>query len=247
MVSRCRKKAMAGAKEPFDVDVIPGLKARLYPSGNRCEKRAFAGVQVWDKIERETLKTAIETHPSGEFIFLDVGANVGLYSLFVNTYARAAQKNVRILAVEPGLETCSRLETNIRANDAPIEIIRAAISDTPGTGYLGGGDTNRGEAKLQGTAQDGEQVVIDTLARICRTHGLTHVNAMKLDIEGHDLKALTGFFDDAPHRLHPNILILETGREADSPLIELCRRHGYIVTDRPGINSILKKETHVQT
>lgn len=251
MISRCRKKALSGGSEPFDVEVIPGLNARLYPSANRCEKRAFAGVQVWDGVERKALKTAIETNTDEDFVFLDVGANVGLYSLFVNAYAKAANINTRIIAVEPGMETCARLEANIHANDAPVQIIRAAISDVPGTGHLGGGETNRGEAKLQGplesSGQNGETVIIDTLARICRTHGITHINAMKLDIEGHDLKALTGFFEDAPERLHPALLILETGREQTSPLIELCAAHDYIVTERPGINSILVKKTHVKT
>lgn len=249
MISRCRKKALSSGTEPFDVEVIPGLNARLYPSGNRCEKRAFAGVQVWDALERQALKSAIERNAEPEFVFLDVGANVGLYSLFVNAYANAANVNTRIIAIEPGLETCARLEANIKSNHAPVEIVRAAISDVPGTGILGGGETNRGEAKLQGAGrnmdQDGETVIIDTLARICRTHGLTHINAMKLDIEGHDLKALTGFFEDAPARLHPALLILETGRDETSPLIELCAAHDYIVTERPGINSILVKKTHV--
>lgn len=245
MISRARKKALRGSTEPFDVEVIPGLNARLYPSGNRCEKRAFAGVQVWDCVERQALKTAIETPSDPEFIFLDVGANVGLYSLFVNAYAKAANVETRILAIEPGLSTCARLEANIQANKAPVQIIRAAISDAPGTGKLGGGETNRGEAKLQNSGQDGETVVIDTLARICRAHGVTHINAMKLDIEGHDLKALTGFFEDAPERLHPGLLILETGREETSPLIELCAKHDYIVSERPGINSILVKKSHV--
>ena len=245
MISRARKQALKGVEEPFDVEVADGLKARLYPSGNRCEKRAFAGVQIWDAAERAALKNSIETAATSAFVFMDVGANVGLYSLFAAHYCQNANRDYQIIAIEPGLETCARLEANIAANGFDIRIIRAAISDAPGTGYLGGGENNRGEASLQDQSENTEPVIIDTLARICRVQGLSHINAMKLDIEGHDQIALKGFFEDAPERLHPDLLIVETGKDSDSPVIELCTAHDYMVRDRSGLNTILGKSTHV--
>ena len=245
LISRARKKALSGEDGPFDVEVDDGVFARLYPRGNRCEKRAFAGVQVWDLPERLALKSAIETETDDPFIFLDVGANVGLYSLYVNAYARRADRASQIIAIEPGVETCARLEANIAASEANVQIIRAAISDKPGTGHLGGGETNRGEAKLSAQSGETETVVIDTLPRIARTLGITRIDAMKVDIEGHDLKALTTFFEDASVKLHPTLLILETGRDAVSPLIELCSANDYVVTERTKLNTILKKASHV--
>jgi len=79
-ISLRRKQAIRGLSEPFDITVAPGVKARLYPSTNRCEKRALCGVQIWDRPEREALRKAISNPTSQDFIFLDVGANVGLYS-----------------------------------------------------------------------------------------------------------------------------------------------------------------------
>jgi len=245
LISRARKKALAGDEGPFDVQVDDGVNARLYPYGNRCEKRAFAGVQVWDSTERLALKAAIETQIDTPFVFLDVGANVGLYSLFVNAYAKQTSRPVKIIAIEPGVETCSRLEANIAANKAIVQIIRAAVSDAPGTGYLGGGEINRGEAKLSARSEGSETVVVDTLPRIARTLGLTQIDAMKVDIEGHDLKALSTFFEDAAIKLHPKLLILETGRETSSPLIELCEANDYVVSERTKMNTILKKVSHV--
>jgi len=245
LISRARKKALAGEQGPFDVEVDDGVFARLYPSGNRCEKRAFAGVQVWDAPERQALKSALQTQTETPFIFLDVGANVGLYSLFVNAYAQQANRAVQIIAIEPGVETCARLEANLAASKANIQIIRAAVSDAPGTGHLGGGEINRGEAKLLAQSGETETVVVDTIPRIARTLGITRIDAMKVDIEGHDLKALTTFFEDASKKLHPKLLILETGREALSPLIELCETNDYVVAERTKMNTILKKASHV--
>lgn len=245
LISRARKKALEGEEGPFDVQVDEGVKARLYPSGNRCEKRAFAGVQIWDAVERNVLRTTIQSHGETPFIFLDVGANVGLYSLYVNAYARKAGNAAQIIAIEPGVGTCARLEANIAANQANIQIIRAAVSDAPGTGYLGGGQINRGEAKLSARSGETETVVVDTLPRIARTLGIKRIDAMKVDIEGHDLKALTTFFEDSSEKLHPKLLILETGREAVSPLIELCTANDYVVAERTKLNTILKKASHV--
>jgi FkbM family methyltransferase len=244
LISRARKKALASEAGPFDIQIEEGVKARLYPAGNRCEKRAFAGVQIWDLVERQALKNAIETDKETAFIFLDVGANVGLYSLYVNAYAQKANRHAQIIAIEPGVETCARLEANIAANNANIQIIRAAVSDAPGTGYLGGGDINRGEAKLSARSESTETVVVDTLPRIARTLGIRRIDAMKVDIEGHDLKALKTFFEDASSKLHPELLILETGREAVSPLIELCEANDYLVAERTKMNTILKKVSH---
>jgi len=245
MISRARKKAMSSEAGPFDIEIEAGVKARLYPRENRCEKRAFAGVQIWDALERAALKAAIETPSDRPFVFLDVGANVGLYSLFAHAYAQRAKRDIRILAIEPGLETCARLEANIAANAADIQIIRAAVSDMPGTGYLSSNDENRGEARLDARADRKAQevVVIDTLPRICRTQGLTHIDAMKLDVEGHDLKALTAFFEDASENLHPELLIIETHKDANSPLIALCTARNYSVQQTAGLNTILSKTT----
>ena len=250
IISHLRGRALKGLNEPFDITVAPDVKARLYPSQNRCEKRAFAGVQVWDNAERSALKQAVENCGSETFSFVDVGANVGLYSLFVASYCKAAQISSDIIAIEPGVKMAERLSDNIAASDARIQVIRAAVSDKPGTGRLGGGEINRGEAHLMDTSIDlgnaatGEIVVIDTLARIALSHGLTKIDAMKLDIEGHDEKALTAFFIEAPRPLFPKLLILETGKEPTSPLIDLCHTEGYELVSRHGLNTIMTlKET----
>jgi len=245
LISRARKKALAGEDGPFDVEIANGVKARLYPQGNRCEKRAFAGVQVWDLAERIALQKAIQSKQEAPFIFLDVRANVGLYSIYAHAYAQAAGRDIRIIAFEPGMETCARLEANLAASNAKVEIIRAAISDAPGTGYLSGNARNRGEAKLAGRSAESEEVVVDTLPRVARTLGLTYIDAMKVDIEGHDEKALTTFFEDAPKGLYPELLIVETGTPPNTTLIELCKNNGYEAAQRTGLNTIFKKASNV--
>lgn len=241
MISHHRKRALKGLNEPFDVDVAPGVKARLYPSQNRCEKRAFAGVQNWDSAERAALEKAVKTCEDDSFVFLDVGANVGLYSLFAAQYCKTAGKEAEIYAIEPGKAMAARLSDNVIASGAKVQIIRAAVSDEPGTGQLSSGGENRGEARLI-EGETGELVIIDTLARIVVSHGLSKIHALKLDIEGHDLKALKAYFDNVPEALFPGLLILETGKDESSPLIDLCEAQGYALDGRYGLNAVMTRK-----
>ncbi len=240
-ISLYRKQAFKGLSDPFDVQVMAGVNARLYPRSNRCEKRAFAGVQIWDAEERAALASAFDASAHRPFVFLDVGANVGLYSLILAAHAKSTGKDTRILAIEPDPTNRSRLAFNIKASAANIQVLPYAISNLGGVGYMGGGDINRGEVRLRENEEASDQPVqIKTLYSICEEQGLSHIDAMKVDIEGHDERALTAFFESAPLSLWPNLLILETGREETTSLLELCTGHGYTITKRTGINSILE-------
>lgn len=255
-ISLYRKQAFKGLSDPFDVQVTAGVNARLYPRSNRCEKRAFAGVHIWDAEERAALVNAVDASTVSPFVFLDVGANVGLYSLILAAYAKAKNKDMRILAFEPDPTNRARLAFNIQASDANIQVLPYAVSDQDGEGFMGGGETNRGEVRLQDNGdnsdtdadQDVDQgvdqaVQIKTLYGVCEEQGLSRIGAMKVDIEGHDERALTAFFEQAPQSLWPRLLILETGRAETTSLLELCTGHGYTITKRTGINSILMLDT----
>jgi len=215
-ISLRRKQAIRGLSEPFDVTVAPSVKARLYPSTNRCEKRALCGVQIWDAAEREALRKAILKATAQDFIFLDVGANVGLYSLFANSYAQEANRNIRLIAVEPSAEMGARLTVNAKASEAPIELIRSAIATEVGEVFL-------------------------TLLQLCAQAEVDHIDTLKLDIEGHDFPVLTQFFEQAPVSLHPKMMILELDETSAAPLIELTQAHDYLIITRTRMNVVVAK------
>ncbi|MGB6230725.1 MAG: FkbM family methyltransferase [Litorimonas sp.] len=243
-ISARRKRAIRGLSEPFDVTVAPGVCARLHPSGNRCEKRALAGVQVWDASERAALRDAVRSGEAGPFVFLDVGANAGLYTLFVNAYAREAERPVRLIAVEPSAEMSARLSFNADASKAKVELIRSAISDEPGEAFLSDGGGNRGEGQL---GERGERVAVETLHGLCDRLDVNRIDALKLDIEGHDERALRAFFETTPETLHPRLLILELSEQSRQGLVELARAQNYLLSDDTALNAIFKKTEHVQT
>ena len=237
-ISLKRKRAMQGEPGPFDVTVAPDVRARLYPTTNRCEKRALCGVQVWDAEERSALRDAVFERVAEPFVFLDVGANVGLYSLFVSAYAREAGRPSRIVAVEPSAEMGARLRFNAQASGAMVEHVAVAVSDAPGTAFLTSGGTNRGEGRL---ADEGERVEVITLLELCERLELDRVHALKLDIEGHDARALSAFFADAPVGLHPDLVIVELTNANRSDVVELASAQNYLLSEQTSLNAIFQK------
>jgi len=237
-ISSQRKRAIRGLTEPFDVQVAFGVKARLYPSTNRCEKRAFCGVEIWDPIERAELRDAITASPDETFVFLDIGANVGLYSLFAHSYAQQAGRDIRIIAVEPSSDMSARLTVNAAASGAKIEHIQTAISTQAGEVFLSDGGRNRGEGQI---SDSGEAVTAMTLMQLCEQENVTRIDSLKLDIEGVDLAVLTQFFEQAPETLHPRLMILELDANSAAPLIELTQAHAYLILKRTRMNVVMRK------
>jgi len=100
-----------------------GLRMRLHPRDNGCEKNLLFTPRMYEPEELAELENDIAgSKAQGRpFAFVDIGANVGLFSLFV---ASCAGRQARILAIEPEPGNLRRLEFNVRANPGvPITII----------------------------------------------------------------------------------------------------------------------------
>src|SRR5262249_60909582 len=98
------------------LDVIRwGVRLRLHPRDNGCEKNLLFTPQMYEPTERAELAAEIDRAKPDDtpFVFVDIGANVGLFSFFV---AARAGRNARILAVEPDPENLSRLLFNMLIN-----------------------------------------------------------------------------------------------------------------------------------
>jgi FkbM family methyltransferase len=125
------------------VDVeLWGLRLRLHSRGNVSEARILFMAQLWEPRERELLRDRAR---SG-FVFLDVGANAGGYSLWVLGLLGA---ECRIVAVEPDPEMHGRLQFNADINGAGnVRVLQVAVSDQEGEGVLHLDAGNRGQNRL---------------------------------------------------------------------------------------------------
>jgi len=238
-ISLLRRLILDGGTGPFDISVGNRLNLRLYPTTNLCEKRALCGVHIWNCEERAVLDKAFRTHTRNEaFTFLDIGANVGFYSLFLADTARDLGRKIKIIAVEPDKTNAARLNYNAEASGISLTHNFVAIGGERTTATLTGGDINRGEVTVTPIDSENDDVInVITLHDLCQRHDILAIDAMKVDIEGHDFAALKA--SCAEKSLYPKLLIAETGR-GESDVLNLCLDNGYELEKRVRINSILR-------
>ena len=191
---------------PADVESF-GARMRLYPYNNVCEKRILFTPQYFDPLELEFLERRI----TPDFVFVDLGANVGGYSLFV---AARAGKGARILSVEPQPEIFERLVYNVRQNPfTMIKALECAVADRDGDITMFVDLDNRGETSMRMVlpTRKGDEIRVParTLAAIMLDEGLERIDAIKLDIEGAEDLVLEPFFRDSPQTLWPRTILLE--------------------------------------
>lgn len=121
--------------------------------------------------------------------FLDVGANLGIYSWVAARVAR------RVIAVEPNPEVAAALA---RAFGDRIDVVAAALSDHAGTVTLrvplhdGAPLTSRGT--LDATGHGAAHVAIDVPCRRVDDLDLPPLGMIKIDVEGHEEAVLAGAF-----------------------------------------------------
>jgi FkbM family methyltransferase len=226
--------------KPVDIETF-GARMRLYPYNNVCEKRLLFTPQFFDPEERAFLEQRVKPG----FVFVDVGSNVGGYSLFV---AQLAGGTGRVLAVEPQPHIFERLVYNIRQNAAGIvKALDCAVADKTGEVTLFVDPRNAGESsvKIMGNVEGTAiKVPAKTLLQLLSDEGFDHVDAMKIDVEGAEDLILEPFLRDAPESLWPPLLVIENGTGRwQIDLIGLLGQRGYTLVKRTRVNLIFERGT----
>jgi FkbM family methyltransferase len=210
-----------------------GLRMRLHPRDNGCEKNLLFTPRMYEPEELAALENDIvRAKTRGRpFTFVDIGANVGLFSLFV---ASRAGQEARILAVEPEPGNLRRLEFNVRANPGvPISIIPKALSDEPGVVAVELDRRDRGGTRIKkiGQAEASTATICvpsQTLLDVLAGEGVDAVDALKIDVEGLEDVILQPFFRDAPRQLWPRLVIVEDSRPSwKVDLMSVMQECGY--------------------
>jgi len=226
----------------FDVDIFGGARARLHPHDNICEKRVYLTPQHWDAEERRFLAEIIARHQEKEFVFTDIGANAGLYSLYSRSECRRNSLSFIGIAVEPDPEMQRRLMFNAKASGAEsdIQLFACAASSAEGAVLFSVNEASRGMSKI--SDDGGFSTLARPLADMLAEAGVDRVDIMKIDIEGHEHAVLEPFFRDAPRNLHPRWIQIEISHEiANLSAEEMTLRAGYRIAKRTRLNSILER------
>jgi FkbM family methyltransferase len=230
-------------ERPVDT-VVWNSHMRLYPSRNSCEKNALFTPQMFDVIERHALADAISKRiaAGGTFTFIDIGANVGLYSLYV---ASCSGARARVLAIEPQPGIVERLRFNVMINaSANVTVLPIAVADRDGNMTLVINERDSGSTRLAkgGPADPGVtliRVACKPLAAILDEAGIFSIDALKIDIEGAEDLALAPFLRTVPTELLPRLVLIED-RPGDWSvnLYSLMQARGYVALARSRQNVI---------
>src|SRR5262245_61248493 len=147
---------------------------------------------VYEKDEIAFFERAVEP----EMVFVDVGANVGLYTALGMKRMRYPG---RIICVEPDPVSASFLEETIRSNhvdgESPkVSFHQIALSDTRGDVLLHKNPENRGDNRIYSDplCTEAVQVRTDTLDALLESEGVAEINLIKIDVQGAEAKVVAG-------------------------------------------------------
>jgi len=122
---------------------------------------------------------------------IDIGANVGYYSL---KFSKMMGVTGQILAIEPDPDTCSILEQNCTLNNFKnIEVLNLAISDKNDIINLFQDKSHSGKSSVFSNSDDGKAVKITTQTLDSLTEKrFSTIDFIKIDTEGAELSILKG-------------------------------------------------------
>jgi FkbM family methyltransferase len=159
----------------------------------------------WDPLLTELTRTSL----SPGAVFIDVGANAGYFSLIA---AKCVGKSGKVLAIEPNPSVAQQLRGNVKRSNLSnviVEQVACADSQSIETLYIPD-ESSLGKASLSKSNAggiDSVNVRTTTLDQLILHHGLEKVTFVKVDVEGAELRVLSGM-KEALKTFRP-IIVLE--------------------------------------
>jgi FkbM family methyltransferase len=209
-----------------------GIRFRCHIADNGPERFVIFQERrtAWDALRMST----DELRPGDTFV--DVGANFGL---FTTVAAKKVGASGRVVAIEPHPVLIRRLKFNIAANGFDqVTVVETAVGDQAGEATFYANMASFAESSLKLEAgeakkhqQQATRVPVTTLLQIVEDAKLTRIDALKIDIEGFEDRALVPFFDTAPKALWPRRVLIEVIHAEDwaADCVAKMRACGYTV------------------
>jgi FkbM family methyltransferase len=151
-------------------------------------------------------------------VFIDIGANVGLYSSILSRFANAFPTS-KFVAIEPNPQTASRLRESVR--NAPVTILNVGISDKESELAFQRGITSGVFKVVEPGAAGATMVRCQKLDSLAIPEGDL---VLKIDVEDHELQVLTGA-EELLKSGRVKVVYLDGYSSALIP--PLLRRHGF--------------------
>jgi FkbM family methyltransferase len=163
--------------------VVFSAQIKVGPDSRRVELRRFAG-DIF--VLYEVLCDKCYFVPPGMLppenvrVVLDCGANVGITSLFL----AAQYRNARIYSIEPDPDNFALLKRNVCQERRILPIYGAIVGYRRKQVYLTTDSPAWGNSIGTSNNKNGVAVKAYTIDEICQENELTHIDLLKVDIEG---------------------------------------------------------------
>ncbi len=233
-----KRLIFSGLTGPLDLETW-GVKTRIDPRRNVTEKRLMFSPSRFELEERDMLRRELKAGDT----FVDIGANVGAYSLWVGPLVGPGGK---IVAIEPQPSVLARLRANFALNpEFKAHVFSCGAGEANGFMTLSVGSDNEGGASLAtfGGGADQVEVPVRPLLGMVEEARLERIDALKIDIEGYEDRALLPFFAQAAESLWPRLLILErSDKDWASDLMGALRKAGYGLMFSTKRNYVLQRD-----
>jgi len=225
------------ASNPVDIK-YHGVKLRLHLTDNTFEEKILFGSKKRERLELKKIKPLL----SQNGVFIDIGANLGYYSLMAAHFGAA-----KVLAIEPNPIVYSRLAFNISANnfDNKISALPLALGDkvdkvtlSVAKGDMGG--SRIGE--LEGPTALSVEVDMKPLAMVLKEESIERIDVLKIDVEGREDTILFPFYENTPRAHWPKMVIIEptSQRMWQKDILAWLLGSGYKVSEQTRSNAVLQ-------
>jgi len=221
--------------------VLCKIAWRIYPQPlvvRSCDG-FFIKVRLCDPEDLCYLRPQVDWEPNNDrYVFvshlrdgmtvMDIGANVGFYSLLIS---RAVGPSGKVYAFEPIPEIFARLKEHIALNNATNVIpVPIALSDEKGKAKMSvkGG----GSSFFRHLSDEFVEVQVERLDDFVEREGIERVDAIKIDVEGAELKVIRGA-DKTIRRDKPILMVeiqaatLQAAGTTPEELFETIVGYGY--------------------
>ncbi|GAA4437630.1 hypothetical protein GCM10023091_17120 [Ravibacter arvi] len=144
----------------------------------------------------------------GDDVFVDVGANVGVY-----TVLSAGVAGVKVIAMEPAPQTFEKLRRNVVLNglDRLVELLNLAIGDQEGELFFTANLDAINHVVGADSQEDKIKVPSATLDKLLADKEVT---CLKIDVEGFEANVVNGA-EDILRRRDLQVVIMETNGLTD--------------------------------
>jgi FkbM family methyltransferase len=222
-------------KNPIDI-IYHGVKFRLYPHNNTIESKIFVSSRLREGKELDVISGFIKNGGT----FLDIGANIGYYSLMAANLGAT-----KIIGVEPNPIVLDRFKANIKFNgfERQIKTFQIGIGEKQGALDLRLSQADMGGSSILNTTLNSDKIKIKIipLSELLKKQGVTKVDVLKIDIEGFEDKALFPYFETLDKKHYPRLIIMEDSSQKDwnGNILEWLLSNGYRVLARTRGNIII--------